>query len=1049
MSRTKITQNSIAAGAINANTMFAADIIGPHAIANTSTYSVGELLVGGTILLDNTGIITGPSSITSTAFVGGLTGNVIGNASGTAATVTTAAQPAITSVGTLTSFRSTGIDDNSNALAMTIDSSERVGIGTASPLTELEVADSGAATIRISDSSVSNRRVDLANSGGVAVLTARDGASNAGIFLQGGADGSKYARFIETYIQLYTSNTEKVRIDTNGNVGIGTTAPGSYGKLTVNDTAAKSVYIRSTSTNFSGLLLENTNSSTKWQLGVEGGAYNTAGKLNIGIDGVGPALVIDSSRNVGIGTAAPGTKLSVVSGTNAGISVNDGTVNTILYNSTGPTGSLGTTTNHAMAFYANNAERMRITAAGTVGIGTGAIESGFKLHVVGNGFFSPSSGTVGKVVVDNVDQRLVLGSYYESGVGQYSFISSTNNAESGNVVLAFRTGTTERMRIAAAGNVGIGTTAPQSLLDIGVGSASAPTYKGNIRLLGGALAAHGGLEFQSTTYSSGYGWRIQTPDEGSGSTPIVFQARANTAAWTELLRVTPAGSVGIGTTAPSTALDVVASTSSGNAGIRVRTQYGSGYFGAYTNYPAIMYESSGLKPTFVYDTNNHICQFYTNNGEKMRIDSTGNVGIGTASPAVQTEIQTGSYIGANEVRGLLRLTGQSATENSAGTPSAGTAIEFYNRWTGGTAYSMGRISARGETGYNGGLQFDVSDNNAAGQSNFTTAMSIDPQANVGIGETAPNAKLHVRANDSGSSTVPANTVALFDNNSASIITVRHPSDGGHFSGIAMADNNIGGYVVHGDGTSGDGLHVKGYGYVQINTGASSTVDPNNHSRIASFSTTGLTMYKPGSNTSANIWTDDNVTGMGSYSPQYIWVDNLQVNNWNGGLDRGWADYPSITIQNNTSSGTQSEFRLHGINGVSGGDFSIVLRSDGGFATGSDSRRKTNVESVTNALSIVNQLDGKRFNIINKELEVQSDISTETTGKKFGFIAQDVQSIIPEAVKYYEDEDTPEANGYASAYSMDYASIVPVLTNAIKEQQAMILALTDRIATLEA
>ena len=57
MSRTKLTQNSIAAGAINANTMFAADVVGPHAIANTSTYSVNELLVGGTILLDNTGNI--------------------------------------------------------------------------------------------------------------------------------------------------------------------------------------------------------------------------------------------------------------------------------------------------------------------------------------------------------------------------------------------------------------------------------------------------------------------------------------------------------------------------------------------------------------------------------------------------------------------------------------------------------------------------------------------------------------------------------------------------------------------------------------------------------------------------------------------------------------------------------------------------------------------------------------------------------------------------------------------------------------------------------
>ena len=45
----------------------------------------------------------------------------------------------ITGTGTLTSFRSTGIDDNSNALAMTIDSSENIGIGTNSPAAKLQV----------------------------------------------------------------------------------------------------------------------------------------------------------------------------------------------------------------------------------------------------------------------------------------------------------------------------------------------------------------------------------------------------------------------------------------------------------------------------------------------------------------------------------------------------------------------------------------------------------------------------------------------------------------------------------------------------------------------------------------------------------------------------------------------------------------------------------------------------------------------------------------------------------------------------------------------
>ena len=45
-------------------------------------------------------------------------------------TLATAAQPNITSVGTLTGFTSTGIDDNADATAITITSAENVGIGT-------------------------------------------------------------------------------------------------------------------------------------------------------------------------------------------------------------------------------------------------------------------------------------------------------------------------------------------------------------------------------------------------------------------------------------------------------------------------------------------------------------------------------------------------------------------------------------------------------------------------------------------------------------------------------------------------------------------------------------------------------------------------------------------------------------------------------------------------------------------------------------------------------------------------------------------------------
>jgi uncharacterized protein YjbJ (UPF0337 family) len=79
-----------------------------------------QVQIDGAVTFDS-GVVTGASSITSTAFVGALTGNVTGNASGTAATVTGAAQTAITSVGTLSELQVDSINLNGNTLSVTTD----------------------------------------------------------------------------------------------------------------------------------------------------------------------------------------------------------------------------------------------------------------------------------------------------------------------------------------------------------------------------------------------------------------------------------------------------------------------------------------------------------------------------------------------------------------------------------------------------------------------------------------------------------------------------------------------------------------------------------------------------------------------------------------------------------------------------------------------------------------------------------------------------------------------------------------------------------------
>jgi hypothetical protein len=174
------------------------------------------------------------------------------------------------------------------------------------------------------------------------------------------------------------------------------------------------------------------------------------------------------------------------------------------------------------------------------------------------------------------------------------------------------------------------------------------------------------------------------------------------------------------------------------------------------------------------------------------------------------------------------------------------------------------------------------------------------------------------------------------------------------------------------------------------------------------------------------------------------------------IDRSWANYPCINVMNATpyssTTSTQAELRIHGNNvssasypGVSGSDFGVTVRADGGYATGSDRRRKRNITTIDNALDTVKQLTGKRFQTVNRVEEVQEHVSKN--GYKLGFIAQEVEHLIPEAVQYHADEDDGTEN-WNSSYGMDYGSVVALLVNAIKEQDTTIQDLKSRIETLE-
>ena len=144
---------------------------------------------------------------------------------------------------------------------------------------------------------------------------------------------------------------------------------------------------------------------------------------------------------------------------------------------------------------------------------------------------------------------------------------------------------------------------------------------------------------------------------------------------------------------------------------------------------------------------------------------------------------------------------------------------------------------------------------------------------------------------------------------------------------------------------------------------------------------------------------------------------------NGYQAAHWLDATAYYIGQNSNS---REVRIY-----SGSSVSVGVRLTAGnnaWQTYSDERMKDIIEPIENAAQKVSTLR----TVIGKYKTDEADT------RRVFMIAQDVQAVLPEAV-------TTDAEGMLG---MAYDHIVPLLTAAIKEQQAIITSLTDRITALE-
>jgi hypothetical protein len=319
----------------------------------------------------------------------------------------------IPSGASMSGFNSTGIDDNATSTAITIDSSENVGIGTSSPGTKLDILATGYNASAIS-TTVSDYAIKLAGA------TTSSYFSNGLIFSEGtlarsaigsfdGGSSGRQGLWFATHNG--TSMAERVRIDDAGNVGIGTSSPDCKVHMLENTNNSGSTGLAN-----GGLQIENTNTTANsWsQIHLKSSSYDAhirylnGGLLKFMVDGNTDAMNIDNNGNVGIGTTSPSpdfgsdTILEISGGSNPGLVIND-TGQASKYGIHAFSTDFGITYGSGIFFrytpgdnsmIFGNSERMRITNDGKLLVNTTSNGTESNLNVQGQFGMSSARGFI-------------------------------------------------------------------------------------------------------------------------------------------------------------------------------------------------------------------------------------------------------------------------------------------------------------------------------------------------------------------------------------------------------------------------------------------------------------------------------------------------------------------------------------------------------------------------------------------------------------------------------------------------------------------------------